>query len=1238
MALVIICSVFSIYLINPVSAEDTSENLGCCEMTTGGESCRYTNVDSCNSEGYKVAPYQRCEESTFCKVGCCISPDGSCSKQVSKGTCENAGDGYMWDADATCASEQCNKGCCVLGGAECKFTTEKRCSGITGSFEGLEIDFRNAVATEKECTDVCKAQDDGCCLKATGDCKRTTRGLCGLDDGTGSAGFYKDIFCSNENLRCDPKCMPHARKGCVEGLEDVYWFDSCGNREEVVTETIGYSDNPEKNGNCDYARGTLCSSKIDDTHPTAYCKSVNCKAADVSDYPQINYDGVARYNGESWCVYDSKPGPASDTVGSRHWRHICINGEEIVEPCKDYREEMCAQMDVKNIPPEGSQYREAGCIANKAKTCSLDCNTLKEAESDAEKEAAYRADKKCCQSISRSCTWQATDEDKHEGMCMPIVPMGLSFWGDEEGNVDDEAREICNSWNTEVETVWSENAFKWCPENCNGRGSAGERRWDATGRGEVYTIEALQTNNVLCNSAGDCGAKYNYLGKFNNEGYYRAWDKDAPFTTEQVGSFGSDDLPVENDMSTNNLPETMTWSYLFSNVGKGIYGGEKDFADIAVPGTSGSVGMYAFEEGINYAGYAAAWTFTSLFLAVYLSFAITVASTLTAGVGGITAFFTLGLAGIAEGIAVPAVTAAGIASPTGLGAAGTMALPAVTLPATTTGSMAQAAVASSVVPAIGWAIAAVLLAITIILLAIIYSAGEETRMVTTTCEPWIAPTGGDDCAKCDIDPLHPCSDYRCRSLGQNCEFISENEGRTEMGTCYDEDPNDISRPKIKAWAEDNHPLGLWVRQTGIRTDVSNEYTIEALPADAAIQAGYKIKKASGDGKLPTFSTLEFGIKTYDNEGELRGAQCKYTTEYKPGLTFATMSNWFPNSYYSKEHNMTIYGLTSNKIYEYYIICRGPNGYPKEDEVTPPYKISFETGDGVDLEAPAIVDSLSTPPNNGYAKAGDNVVALFYIDEVSPFRCKMSKQDVDYLLMDTNVSCAARSAESLFAGYGICAANLTLEQGANTFYIRCKDQPISGNDPNIMDESYVYTVTQSKPLNINNILPPAGTITYLRNVTMQVATEKGVSNGKAICSYDGRSTAILLPLTDTFFKTNENYHEQLFSGLPRGFYNFRIDCYDEAGNEASAITNFSVEADMAYPNVIAMYKDAAGLHITLDEQASCEYSNSRFTYGSGTTASTESASATFPATMTKYYIICKDKSSNTMPEIIIKTEF
>ena len=69
-----------------------------------------------------------------------------------------------------------------------------------------------------------------------------------------------------------------------------------------------------------------------------------------------------------------------DTVGSRHWRHICINGEEIVEPCKDYREEYCTQMDITGVSSEDLTYREAGCVINTGKSCSTECNTAKEAD------------------------------------------------------------------------------------------------------------------------------------------------------------------------------------------------------------------------------------------------------------------------------------------------------------------------------------------------------------------------------------------------------------------------------------------------------------------------------------------------------------------------------------------------------------------------------------------------------------------------------------------------------------------------------------------------------------------------------------------------------------------------------------------------------------------------------------------------------------------------------------------
>ncbi|MDI6737366.1 MAG: hypothetical protein QME12_02505 [Nanoarchaeota archaeon] len=1159
MSLIIICAIFSIYLINPVSAEETSgtgENLGCCERTNSGESCRYTNVEDCvSTPPFNVGSFQRCEDSAFCKPGCCISPDGGCSRQVSKGTCKSAGDGYTWNQDATCNIEKCQKGCCVLGGVECKYTTAKRCSGITANFEGLSLDFRNAVGSEQECTNICKQQDDGCCVKATGECTRTTREMCGLSDGTGSDGFYKDALCSNPNLQnaCDPKCREKARMGCVEGLEDVYYFDSCGNREGVVTEPITGGDAP--NGDCDYARGTLCSG-ADKNHPTAYCKSVNCKGAELSNYEQINYDdGVNRYNGESWCIYDSKPGPALDTVGSRHWRHICINGEEIVEPCKDFREEYCMQMDVKGVDPYDYSYRESGCIKNDAITCTMDCNTAKEAAREYEIIAKTRSDKSCCESSSRDCVWQWVNAEETKGTCLPRVTPGIAFWGDEEGNVNQNARAICNKKSIEeYQTYWQENVF----DNFN---------WECTDKCEAYSDSYLKTNNLYCTSAGDCGAKYNYRGSWNNEAYFRGWEGDSQSSSDK------------HYMSDTDLPESYTYNYLTQkeNIGNGIYGGE-----IESTGEVPSALMFIYGVGSDLPGTLATAKAVG-WVAVSITATIVVVAVIATYV-------------IAESLGI------------------VVGMSAVFGPA-------------------GWIVGAIMAAIAIILLALTYSGDSEKRNVFTNCEPWIAPVGGEDCEKCDeVDEktgknLHPCSEYRCRSLGQQCKFIAENEGTTK-GSCYNEDPNDVTKPQIKPWFGEggNYPLAVWKRERTSegpqRVEVHSEYQINVLPSSTKYNSGYEIT-----AKLPSFSTIEFGIKT-DN----KPSQCKYSTEYSPDMTFATAGNWFDDNYYSKEHNKTIFGLLPNKTYTYYIICRGANGYPKEDERTPPFKITFETGEGPDLEPPFIVGSY--PQNNGYVKAEEDLKPLFYIDEVSPFKCKMAKADMDYSLMDMNLSCINDAAEGFMSGYSLCAANLTLHQGVNTYYIRCRDEPITGTPANTMEESYVYSVIQSEPLLINNVLPPSGTTYYTRNVTMQVVTEKGAFSGKAICSYEETTTRLI---SGEFFQTDSAQHLQEFSGLPTRAYNFQIDCFDSVGNEASAATNFSVEADTIPPNVIALYKVASGLHLTLDEKASCEYSNTKFSYGTGTSASTDSETAVFPATMKQYYIICKDKFGNTMPEIMVKTE-
>jgi len=1201
MSLIIICAVFSIYLINPVSAEDTAaENMACCEKTTGGETCRYTTADKCDSS-FDVGSFQKCEDTTFCKPGCCVSPEGTCSRQVSKGACENAGDLYQWDVDATCSMEKCQKGCCVLGGVECAFTTDRRCADMTSAFEGLEKDFRDAVGSEAECIDVCKQADDGCCARSDGTCQRTTRAACGLEDGVGGDGFYKDVFCSNDQLKCDPKCVPHGGgKHCVEGLEDVYWFDSCGNREEGVTDTIEWSENlPQKNGDCDYARGTICSEKLDAAHTTAYCKSVNCKKSDLetekysqntyTTYPELGANDRARYNGESWCVYDSKPGPGMDTVGSRHWRHICVNGEEVVEPCRDFREEICTQLDIENIPPDASLYRESGCVPNTGKSCSTECNTAKESETEAEKTAATRADKKCCESPSRNCQWQWADEPKNTtGICMASIPPGIQFWEDAEGNVDEEAKAVCNAWSTEEKAYWQENAVRFVD-------AEGNRRWDCTSRCEMYTAEYLNANNLLCNTAGDCGAKYNYLGTWNNEAYYREWDKDAPSDTDTGAGMRDTDFPVKKNIEPSNLDDSYKWESLISNIEKGLYRGAFDYKEIRSQETW---------TGGDYSAWATAWAFTGMFLITYVGFAIAIAA-LAGSAATIGSFFTLGISTVAA------------SELSGLAAVG------------------SAAGGVSWVPILGWVVAGIMAIVMAVMLALIYSAASEERTVTTTCEPWIAPAGGSSCAECDADPImHPCSEYRCRSLGKQCRFIPENEGTTK-GTCYAEDRNDVNKPKIKPWYYEgtaNNPLGVWVRESGIRVDKHTDYTTNPIPVtpDQIVDAGYEINE-----KLPSFSTIEFGIKTED-----KASQCKYSTTFNPGMAFATAENWFGDSYYSKWHNMTIYGLLPNKTYEYYVICKGVNGYPKDDETTPPYKIMFSTGEGPDLEPPAITSA--EPANNGYIKAGADATAALCVDEVSPYECRMSNADVDYSLMETSLICVRRAPESHTSGtgpcfnYGMCVANISeMQVGPNTFYVRCRDNPEFGpGTPNTMDESYAYTITESEPLEINNIVPPAGTVYYTRNVTLQVLTAKGAFGGRAICSYAETPAG---SISGEFFDTNSTQHTQTFTEMARGAYNLQIDCFDEVENTATAVTNFTVEADTISPNVIALYKDASGLHLTLDEKASCQYKGDSFSYGSGTQASGESETAAFPISAEGIHIRCIDAYGNIMPEIIVRAD-
>jgi hypothetical protein len=59
----------------------------------------------------------------------------------------------------------------------------------------------------------------------------------------------------------------------------------------------------------------------------------------------------------------------------------------------------------------------------------------------------------------------------------------------------------------------------------------------------------------------------------------------------------------------------------------------------------------------------------------------------------------------------------------------------------------------------------------VVVFALSYKKVQYKR-VDFICDPWQAPIGGDDCEKCN-DGMNPCSEYRCKSLGQACGIVNK---------------------------------------------------------------------------------------------------------------------------------------------------------------------------------------------------------------------------------------------------------------------------------------------------------------------------------------------------------------------------------------------------------------------------------------------------------------------------------
>lgn len=461
-------------------------------------------------------------------------------------------------------------------------------------------------------------------------------------------------------------------------------------------------------------------------------------------------------------------------------------------------------------------------------------------------------------------------------------------------------------------------------------------------------------------------------------------------------------------------------------------------------------------------------------------------------------------------------------------------------------------------------------AIAVVVFLVMYKK-EKKQLVNFQCLPWEAPLKGEKCEECNNDPFKPCTEYRCKSLGQGCQLLNPNTGKEQ---CTWVAKGDVNSPKITPWTEPLRPIDArYVPDTAVRP-----------PA-----IGSKIVMTNKEGGcLDAFTPLQFGIIT--NEP----AQCKL--DYNHTQKFDDMQFYFGgDNYYKYNHTqkMRLPGpgadvdlaplLRNDGSFALYTRCRDANGNENVDE----YSIAFCVNQGPDT-TPPLVEGTSIISGSPVRYKVDQLPIEVYVNE--PAECRWSTMSKAFEDMENRMQCPTDTSDFNSDLSYTCIANLTgiKDRDDNTFFFRCKDQPgVSEADRNVMVQSHELLLKGSQALTIDSV-GPNNTIsgsTSAVSVTLSVQTSNGANEGVAVCSFSNKSA----PASDfiTMFNTNSYLHTQQLS-VPTGSYTAHFRCVDAGGNVATTSTSFRVNVDKQAPRVTRVYRDQA-LKVTTDEDAECRYS-------------------------------------------------
>ncbi len=475
------------------------------------------------------------------------------------------------------------------------------------------------------------------------------------------------------------------------------------------------------------------------------------------------------------------------------------------------------------------------------------------------------------------------------------------------------------------------------------------------------------------------------------------------------------------------------------------------------------------------------------------------------------------------------------------------------------------------------------LGISAVIFVLTYKKTKYER-VEFSCEPWEAPIGGENCNECNEDPMHECTEYRCKSLGQGCVY-KEEEGE---GFCYWKDEAQVNSPSIIPW----------------ENVLTNNYDYTNTKPRPPSWGTEIVNTESGFGSssdcIEPFTPIEFGIQTdiisqckisYD-ETERNFESIDYymgdssAFKYNHSQLLSLPNQESLEDYANKSENAEL-EINNGGEYEFYITCKSANGYYNEE----PYAIKFCVKSGPDTTPPRIEEE--SIQSGSYVQHGvDSVPVSFYTNE--PANCRWSKTDLVYGEMENSMECrndmANMNSDMLYE----CKTELTSvkDEQINKYYVRCEDQPWADKGDRMqMTTSHEYVLEGTQPLNIKegSLFPKNGETvsgtTSVVDVEIGLETRNGADNqGTAECyfSIDNESY-------NKFLETGSHKHKQT-QGLGEGTHNYYIKCIDSGGNQDTTSTTFNVYVDDDAPQVVRVLHESNQLELITDEDSDCYYTS------------------------------------------------